>query len=653
MPAVCRAIHGRDAVQWLIRRHSPRVRRDMSPIETAQDVDLEEQDDAIVGVALKWSLLAFGLIAVCVIPIIILFNRSSPAEITRESELAVVELRNTEDATAPQVIFREVTSSAGIEFVHENGARGQKLLPETMGGGVAFFDFDNDGDQDLLFVNSQTWAEYAREPVDTPATLALYENNGEGSFQDVTSGSGLDISLYGMGAGCGDYDGDGLVDVYVTAVGTNRLFRNLGAGRFEDVTDRLHVGGDSDRWSTSCGWFDYDRDGDLDLFVCNYVDWSPEFDLAQDFKLTGGDRAYGRPQNFEGVFPYLFRNDGSDGFADVTEAAGLHVRNPATNVPMAKSLGVTFDDFDQDGWLDMVVANDTVQNFLFRNKQDGTFEEVGLLSGIAFDQNGVARGAMGIDTAHFRNDPTLGVAIGNFSNEMTALYVARANDLQFVDEALSTGLGPATRLSLTFGVFFFDYDLDGQLDLFASNGHLEQDINRVQPSQFYEQPPQLFWNCGAQLDTEFLHVDDDAVGTDFLKPLVGRGSSFADIDGDGDLDIVIATTGQQPRLLRNDLDLNHHWIRFQLTSPGNNRYAIGALIEVESNGRVLRRRVSPTKSYLSQVELPVTFGLGTSNSIDRVTIVWPDGQIQEVTEFSVNQSNTIHQQVAEQAVSTN
>lgn len=605
------------------------------------DPQADEQNDAIIGVALKWSLIAFLGLVLVIGPVIYLLTRGDDQPEIRESPLAAVEVREVGMVTAPPVSFTDITESAGIDFVHQNGARGEKLLPETMGGGCAFFDFDNDGDQDLLLVNSQTWDEFAGEEIAEPSWPGLYRNDGQGNFENVTAGSGLDVSLYGMGVACGDYDGDGLVDVYLTAVGKNRLFRNAGGGKFRDVTKLAGVAGEEDAWGTSCGWFDYDRDGDLDLFVCNYVKWSREYDLAQDFRLTGGDRAYGRPQNFEGTFPYLFRNDGNGSFVEVAQQSGLDVRNPASNVPMAKSLGVTFDDFDGDGWLDLFVANDTVQNFLFRNQQNGTFAEVGMLAGVAFDMNGTARGAMGIDTAHFRNNDSVGVAIGNFSNEMTALYVSDSKAMQFVDEAIPSGLGPSTRLSLTFGLFFFDYDLDGRLDLFASNGHLEQDINRVQPSQHYEQPPQLFWNCGPQADTEFMKVPEEVVGTAFTRPLVGRGASYADIDGDGDLDVVIATTGQKPRLLRNEQATEHQLVRVKLAGDAGNLQAIGALVELRVKDSLLRRRVGPAKSYLSQAELPVTFGLGDVDEVGDLRVFWPDGTVKTVQEIPLGSEFTI------------
>jgi hypothetical protein len=601
------------------------------------DADTEERDDAMIGTALRWSLAVFSLFAIVGGTVAFVLNRPAPPPPAKETKLATVEVREASKVEIPRVPFTDVTASAGIHFRHENGARGKKLLPETMGGGCAFFDFDEDGDQDLLLVNGQQWPWDKDASAAAPSTtLALYRNDGTGQFEDVTKDSGLDISLYGMGAAVGDYDRDGRVDIFISAVGTNRLFHNEGEGKFRDVTDATGIGGAADEWSSSCGWLDYDSDGDLDLFVCNYVKWSREFDESQGFQLTGGGRAYGRPQNFEGTFPYLYRNEGEGKFTEVAEAAGLRVRNRATNVPLAKSLGVTFADFDEDGRIDIIVANDTVQNLLFHNQGDGKFAEVGAVAGVAFDMSGNARGAMGIDAARFRDNDAIGIAIGNFANEMTALYVSHGDQMQFMDEAISTGLGPNTRLELTFGVFYFDYDLDGRLDLFAANGHLEEDINRVQPSQHYAQPPQLFWNCGRQQDTEFLPVPADNCGKDFVQPMVGRGSAYADIDGDGDLDLVVMGSGQSPRLLRNDQQLGHHWLRFKLTGTKANHDAIGAWIEVHVGESILKRQVMPTRSYLSQSELPVTFGLGEPTSVDRAVIRWPDGTTQELHELPVD-----------------
>ncbi|TWU19289.1 CRTAC1 family protein [Allorhodopirellula heiligendammensis] len=605
------------------------------------EVDESElRDDAAIGRAMRGSLIVLGCLVVAGAAVAYALSRPEPALPVRESELAAVEMRALPTVELPTAKFTDITEQAGIDFVHNNGAIGDKLLPETMGGGAAFFDFDSDGDQDLLMVNSKDWPW--DDASDRSGTSSLYRNEG-GQFIDVTSGSGLDVPLYGMGAAVGDFDNDGLVDVFITAVGENRLFRNRGDGKFEDVTAAAGVGGDEDRWSSSTGWFDFDNDGDLDLFVCNYVSWSREYDQSQGFQLVGGGRAYGRPQNFEGSYPYLYRNEGDGKFTDVSESSGVQIRNPATGVPLSKSLGLAICDFDNNGTLDLIVANDTVQNLLLRNDGNGHFTEMGALAGIAFDSTGAARGAMGIDVTSFRDRRAMAVAIGNFSNEMTALYVTKAGQMQFFDEALSTGLGPSTRLLLTFGLAYLDFDLDGRLDLFCANGHLEEDINRVQPSQHYEQPPQLFWNAGPEFGTEFLAMGEPQVGPDLLKPMAGRGATFADIDDDGDLDVLITASGRAPRLLRNDQELGHHWLRIKLVGDAKlcNRDAIGAWVEVAVGDEVLSKQVMPTRSYLSQVELPLTFGLGESDNVKNVTVQWPDGERVELGPLAVDQTHVI------------
>jgi len=604
--------------------------------------DVEAQDDAVIGRALRGSLFVMIVLAVIVGGVVFALTRPGPAPLAVETVVALPQVRSRPLAEPPTVPFVDITSAAGIDFEHENGAYGDKLLPETMGHGGGFFDLEGDGDQDLVLVNSTRWP-WDERPADQPATTKVYRNDGTGNFTDVTTDVGLDVAFYGMGVAVGDYDGDGDSDLFFSAVGPNRLFRN-DAGRFVEVTDGAGVAGDANEWGTSCGWFDFNNDGRLDLFVCNYVRWTKEIDLSQDFRLVGVGRAYGPPMAFEGTYPYLYRNDGEGRFTDVSEAAGLNKQNPATGVPMAKSMGVAPIDLDEDGWLDLVVANDTVQNFLFHNQRDGTFAEVGDIAGIGFDAHGNARGAMGIDAARFRNDQTLGVAIGNFSNEMTALYCADEVPMQFVDAAIPTGLGPATRLELTFGLFFFDYDLDGRLDLLAANGHLEDDINKVQASQHYEQPPQLFWNCGPNSATEFVKVPAEKSGADFARPMVGRGAAFADIDADGDLDVLLTAVGGRPRLLRNDQQLNHHWLRVKLHGAAGNREAIGAWVELhQADGAVQQRQVMPTRSYLSQCELPVTFGLGDANTFERLVVRWPDGSEQEVSEVTVDQTLEISQ----------
>ena len=530
----------------------------------------------------------------------------------------------------PVAKFTDITKEAGVSFVHNNGAYGEKLLPETMGGGVAFFDFDNDGQQDLLFVNSSWWPGHVPAGK-LPTTMALYHNDGKGRFADVTAGSGLDVSLYGMGVAVGDYDNDGLPDVFITCVGGNHLFHNEGKGKFREVTQTAGVAGALDGWSTSAAWIDYDNDGKLDLFVCNYVRWSPEIDRAANFELPKLGRAYGPPRKFQGTFPYLYHNEGNGHFRDVSAEAGVQIKDPATGLPMAKSLALAPVDVDNDGWIDVVVANDTVQNFLFHNEHNGTFKEIGARSGVAYDAYGLTRGAMGIDSARFRNDDALGIAIGNFANEMNALYVAQRDSLLFADEATREGVGPASQRLLKFGLFFFDYDLDGRLDVLTSNGHLEPEINQVDPSQHYRQPAQLFWNRGNNKGMGFQLVPPEKCGSDILKPIVGRGSAFADIDGDGDLDVVLTQVVGPPLSLRNDQKLGHHWLRLKLVGTRSNRDAIGAWIKARVAGRTLSRQVMPTRSYLSQSELPVTIGLGEASKVDAVEILWPSGARQKIT----------------------
>jgi hypothetical protein len=442
-----------------------------------------------------------------------------------------------------------------------------------------------------------------------------------------------------MGVTAADYDNDGWIDVFVTAVGVNHLFRNVG-GHFTDVTAAAGVGGRSDQWSTCATWFDYDRDGNLDLFVCNYVRWSKAIDLQQDFRLVGLGRAYGPPRTFEGAFPYLYRNDGRGHFTEVSAAAGLQIKNPATGVPMGKSLGVVAIDLDRDGWPDLVVSNDTVQNFVFHNRQNGTFEEIGAKSGIAFDSYGNSRSAMGIDAADFRNDGSLGIAIGNFANEMTALYVSQQAPLQFADEAIVAGIGPASRGALTFGVLFFDYDLDGRLDLLTANGHIEDEINKVQASQQYAQPPHLFWNTGGGGRPTLTPVTISA-SPDLARPMVARGAAVADIDGDGDLDLVLTAVKGPPRLLRNDLAPGHHWLRVSLRGTRSNRDAIGSVVEVRAGATTMRQTVMPTRGYLSQSERTLTFGLGDRTRVDGVLIRWPDGTTQEMRDVAIDTVMTI------------
>ncbi len=549
----------------------------------------------------------------------------APAPASVAPPAAPVRPREEHRQTIPGVKFQDVTKEAGITFRHFNGASGEKLLPETMGSGVAFLDYDRDGDQDLFFVNSAPWPGHEAKPA---PTQALFRNDGKGHFEDVSKAAGLDRTFYGMGVAVGDYDNDGDEDLYVTAVGGGHLFRNDGKGHFDDATSELNARGPSG-WLSGAAFLDVENDGDLDLFIASYITWSPELDKVQGFQLTGLGRAYGPPTSFSGSFCTLLRNDGGR-FVDVSEASGVQVRTPDLKVPIGKSLGVAPYDVDGDGLVDIAVANDTVQNFFFHNKGGGKFEEMAIMCGVAFDQSGSPRGGMGTAWAHFLNDERLGLAVGNFANEMTALYVCdQPESMQFSDLANLYGLGAPTQPPLKFGLFFFDYDLDGRLDLLSANGHLEPEISRVQASEHYEQPVQLFWNSGKPGRSLFALVQPDQAGPDLFQPVVGRGCAYGDIDGDGDLDVVITVNNGTPRLLRNEGGNKNHWLRLVLNGNGktSNRDGIGARVEVKLGESICRRQLFPSQSYLSSVELPLTFGLGQRDQVDEVTVKWPSGKV--------------------------
>ena len=617
----------------------------LSPAAAAADEEWVSSDDRAIGRAVKWSLLALVVALGGLGVAWYVANRKPPPPPVKKTEVLAPAVPVRPEEKIPDAKFTDITQSAGVNFVHLNGAYGDKLLPETMGGGVAFFDADGDGDQDLLFVNGAYWPNRTPAGKTPPSSLVLYLNDGRGKFADVTAVSGLDRKkFYGMGVACGDYDNDGQVDVFATGVGGYHLFRNLGGGKFQDVTAQAGVGGAKEDWGTSAAFVDYDNDGKLDLFVCNYIRWSPEIDREVGYSLTGIGRAYGPPTNFQGAFSRLYHNDGGGKFSDVSAKAGVQVKNTnsALDVPAGKSLGVAPVDLDEDGFIDLVIANDTVQNFVFHNQKDGTFKEIGTEVGVAFDSYGNTRGAMGIDTARYRNDRALAIGVGNFANEMIALYVSRENAMLFTDDAIPEGVGPASRLLLKFGLFFFDYDLDGWQDLLTANGHLEEEIGKVQASQEYAQPAQLFWN-GGRIDAGFIPVPAAKAGSELFKKIVGRGSAFADIDGDGDLDVVLTQIAGPPPLLRNDQKLGHYFVRLKLIGRGANRDAVGAVIRVKLGEKMLTRQVMPTRGYLSQSELPVTIGLGHAARPDAVEIAWPGGVVHKLDFVKVNGLTTVEQ----------
>lgn len=539
-------------------------------------------------------------------------------------------------AAAPPARFADVTTEAGLGgFVRANGATGDKLLPETTGGGGAFVDVDNDGDLDVVLVNGRAWPWTKDGGAAPRSTVVLYTNDGTGHFTDTTAAAGLAVQRYGMGIAAGDFDNDGWTDLYITAVGQNVLLENVG-GRFHDITASAGVAGRADQWSTCATWFDADSDGDLDLFVCNYVRWSRELDRAQDFSLAGVGRAYGPPRNFAGTAPLFFVNQGDGRFTERAAAAGLVVTDPVTKAPAAKSLGVALAHLDGNQCPDLVVANDTVRNFAFRNRCDGTFEEVGTTIGLAYDGYGNARSGMGIDIADVRDDGAPVVAIGNFANEMTAFFARQASG-QFVDEAIASGIGAASRAHLTFGVLFMDYDLDGREDLLTVNGHVEDQIALVQKSQTHAQPAGLYWNAGPEAATTFVPVTDTGA---LATPIVGRGGAYGDIDGDGDLDLLLVPTTGAVRLLRNTVE-PRRWFRLRLVGTTSPHDAVGAVVDVTSRGRTRRRVVSATHGYLSQSDPALTFGLAEGETPETIRVTWPRGAVQTLSGVPLGQTTTI------------
>jgi hypothetical protein len=517
---------------------------------------------------------------------------------------------SSQSYSAPGFRLTGVTAAAGIDFSHYSGAFGGKLLPETLGSGCAFLDYDGDGWQDILLINSMDWPGHKQKR----ATPRLYRNNRNGSFTDVTRQAGLDLEMYGMGVAVGDYNNDGYPDILITCVGQNRLFKNNGKGSFVDVTRASGLAG-KQSFSTSALWFDYDRDGLLDLFVCNYVRWSPATDVF--CSLDGKHKSYCTPEAYRGETCWLFRNRGDGTFEDVTATSGIFDSS-------SKSLGVAMFDYDNDGWPDLIVANDTQPNKLYRNRRDGTFEDVAVQAGIAFSTEGKARAGMGVDTGDFDGSGRPGVAITNFDNEMIGLYRSIAGGV-YQDVAETAGVGLPSLNTLGFGCAFLDVDLDGAVDLAVANGHIDETVRNIRGNVGYAQPPQLFLNDGRGN----FHDVAAAVGGGFATPRVGRGLCYADFDRDGDLDILLTTNNGPAVLLRNDILSGNKSIRFHLVGTKSNRDAIGAVVRVFYEGSSQSRMVKSGSSYLSQSELAVTFGVGRRDAIDRVVIDWPSGRTEE------------------------
>ena len=556
---------------------------------------------------------------------------SSPAAVVAaESKMTVAPPTQPQGSVegprpAGPIVFTDVTEQAGIHFKYNNGAFGKKYLPETMGPGVCFLDYDNDGWQDMLVVNSMDWPGHKSGK----STLALYHNNKDGTFTDVTREAGLAIEVYGLGCTVGDYDNDGYDDIYVTAVGNNHLLRNLGNGKFADVTGKAGVANPG--FSTSAVWFDYDNDGRLDLFVAHYVEWSVEKD--QFCALDGEHKSYCTPQVYKGESSSLFHNRGDGTFENVSRRAGIYD-------PTGKALGVALLDYDNDGWMDLFVATDTEPNKLYRNNHDGTFSDVGLAAGIAYSESGKARAGMGTDAADYDNSGHQGLVVGNFTNEGMSLYRNDGSGL-FIDQAPATGISRMSSQSLTFGTFFFDYDLDGFLDILAVNGHVADDISVVQPNVKYAQPPHLFRNQGSKFEDVTARL-----GRALQEPVVGRGAAYADIDNDGDLDLAITSNTGTLKLLRNDNGNQNDCLRIKTIGSRSNRDGIGAKVFLTtSKGPRQFQMVKSGSSYLSQSELPLTFGLGRpeDGKMVNLEIVWPSGQKDTLSNIKPNQFITVQE----------
>jgi hypothetical protein len=515
--------------------------------------------------------------------------------------------------------FADGTAVAHIAFRHNSGAFGKKYLPETMGSGCAFFDYDRDGWLDIFLVNGTTWPGHPGGPTYS----ALYHNNRDGTFTEVTKEAGLAIEMFGMGVTAADYDNDGWTDLYVTAIGGNHLFRNLGNGRFADVTAKTGTRG-TGTFGTSAMFFDYDRDGWLDLIVANYVTWSLDNDLF--CTLDGKAKSYCTPESYKGESPTLFHNRGDGTFEDATRKAGMW--NPSS-----KALGLALIDHDGDGWPDVVIANDTQPNRLYRNNHDGTFSDVGMPAGIAFGETGVARAGMGIDSADYAGDGRASLLVANFTNEMIGLYHNEGNGL-YVDEAPTSTIGRASLLTLAFGIFFFDYDLDGRYDIFAGNGHVADDISAVQPRVTHAQPPHLFHNLGNRRFEEMA----DKLGPALQRPIVARGAANGDFDNDGDLDILVSTNNGPAYLFRNDGGNRNRFIRVKTIGTGSNRDGIGARVTVTlANGLKPWRFVHTGSSYCSQSDTTLTFGLGAQQRVESIEVVWPSGRIDRTGPVVANQ----------------
>lgn len=625
------------------------------------------EGEARIGTAVKWTL---GSLAAALFAGFIWWNVSS---VLNRGESAIPFTRppivlpavpETPIDQPPQLKFVDITEASGLTAVVPNGATGAMMLPETVSGGSAVFDVDGDGDCDILLIGQAPWSDGAADIL----TLKLYVNDGHARFTDDTEAAGLQLSGHFMAAAAGDVNGDGAIDLFLSGIGENRLLVQK-EGRFEDATATAGIRQTIDTavppretssansvgptgesippipqpqmaWGTSCGFWDYDRDGDLDLFVSNYVMWSPEIDQELDCTTTGTGRGYCPPEAFTGSHPFLYRNDGQGRFTEVSAEAGLVARQPDTGELLGKSLSFAICDLNFDGWLDLLVANDSTQNAAFLNQKDGTFLEIGVESGWGFDSAGSVRRMFGMDAAWLADSGVWAIAAGTPTGEAIALYRMAPDLLQFNDDAALLGLGAPSTLPHSIAPLFCDFDLDGRLDLLLGNGGWEPDLVKLRSSQTPAQSPSLFWNNGGD---RFLLLESDVIGDDFLKPIRARSMSIADFDGDADPDILIVANGGFPRLLRNDCADGHHWLRIELAGADT----VGTRVEVVVGSRRQQWLAVPHRGYLGQSELAITFGLGNAEEADELVIHWPDGTTDRQTSVKSRQILQLDRKKAE------
>jgi hypothetical protein len=522
--------------------------------------------------------------------------------------LLVVHAQRRAASSEPRVQFASVAREAGITFIHENGKSKEKLMPETFGSGVAWIDFDNDGLPDLFFSNGADLAHGKPSPGNV-----LYHNLGNGKFEDVTKRAGVaGNGMFATGATVGDYDNDGFLDLFVTGYNSRQLFHNNGDGTFTDVTAKAGVAGSG--WSSSAAWVDYDRDGYLDLFVVRYLEYDIKTAPYCGYKQEGY-RMYCDPQQFDGTPDQLFHNNHDGTFSDVSVKAGIANR-------AGKGLGVVVGDIDLDGWPDIFVTNDGVRNFLYRNKGDGTFQDITYTAGTGFDMNGKAMAGMGTEIADFDGDGLPDIFLTAFSREYNTLY-RNLGKLQFEDVTLKAGLQSGF-LTLAFGTKLFDYDNDGLLDIFCTNGHVTDNVELYEPQLSYKQSDLLYQNIGGG---KFKDVSAES-GPAFHVKHVGRGAAVADFDNDGDLDIVIADSGGPALLYRNDGGNRNHWLAIQARGRESNRFGLGSKVWVTAGGVTQYREINPYGSYLSTSDMRLYIGLGKETVARRLEIEWPRGKKQ-------------------------